>query len=405
MSTATLPDAARLNVALFTLAENFSQQPKMRFGKSTNLAGEEVDALILEGVPVFRSGTFRDSMGFQHTWEPLHMDQMVSHYDLLAQRSIFKDVPVRKGHGALFGDPIDGLIGWHKALYAEERVNPVDSTEYRYLLADYEILDDEAITKINKKLWRNLSAEVGTFLTNNETEFWPVYQGVAYVDIPAVEGLSSFSKHAGVGTKFSVFMPNIEKEAPVGTENNPPPVVNPPQVQPPAQPPAPQMDAAMFARANFTFTIGGRQTQDFAAVQAHITVLETAASEAQTANRQAFIKGLAEGDAPKIFAAQIPQIELYALKLDDEGWKAFTESWGATPAIPHTSEHGKAEQTPGATVLGGNPAPGAAPSEEETLAGIVKHNRRGNMPQKVLETTASFKKLKALNPNHPALTA
>lgn len=390
------------------LADSLPQQPKMRFAKSTNAAGEPVDALILEGVPVFRSGTFRDSMGFQHTWEPLHMDQMVSHFDLLAQRSIFKDVPVRKGHGALFGDPIDNLIGWHKALYAEERVNPVDATEYRYLLADYEILDDDAIQRISKKLWRNVSAEVGTFLTNNETEFWPVYQGVAYVDIPAVEGLSSFSKHSGVGTKFSVFMPNIEKEAPVGTENNPP-VVTPPQVQPPAQPPAvPQMDAAMFARANFTFTIGGRQTNDFSAVQAHINTLEAAATEAQEANRRAFIKGLAEGDAPKIFAAQIPQIELYALKLDEEGWKAFEQSWGATPALPHTANHGMPEQTPGASVPGGNPpapATGDQLSEEERLVAIIKHNRRGNMPAKVLQETSSYRRLKEINPQHPALTA
>lgn len=398
MSTATLPSEARRNVALFTLADTLSFRPKMRFGKSKNPAGEEVDALIMEDVPVFRSGSFRDSMGFQHTWEAMHMDQMVAHFDMLRNRGIFADVPVRRGHGALFGDPIDGVIGWHTALRHEVRTNQIDGKDYEFLLAAYEILDPDAMTKISSGLWRNLSAEVGPYLTNDEAEFWPVYSGVAYVDIPAVEGLKSFSKNPNVGKTFSIFMPNFEKEAPVGSENDNG------QQGTPTTPPA-QLDPAQFARANFTFSIDGRQTQDFAAVQAHITTLETAAFEAKKANRSLFIKGLAEGNAPKILAAQIEQISGYALKLDDEGWAAFEASWGVAGSLPHTSEHGKAEETPGASAPGGNPPASTEPSEEQTLADIVKHHRRGNMPTKALEATESYQRLKALNPQNKALFA
>lgn len=399
MSTATLPSEARRNVALFTLASDLSAQPKMRFVKVRNSAGQDVDALVVEGVPVFRSGTFRDSMGFQHTWEGLHMDQMVAHFDMLKNRGIFADVPIRKGHGALFGDPIDGVIGYHTALRTEKRTSPVDGKEYDYLLADYEILDSDAINKISSKLWRNVSAEVGPFLTNDEAEFWPVYQGVAYVDIPAVEGLKQFSKANGVGEKFSVFMLDDKKEAPVGTEdNNGQQGTTPPPVQP-------QFDAAQFARANFQFTIGGRQTQDFAAVQAHITGLETAQAEVKNSNRSAFIKGLADGAAPKILASQIEGIELYAMKLDDESWSAFEKSWGTAPSTPVTGNHG--QSTPQGQALPPASTPeGSAPQgtdEVTTLEDIIAHHKRSNMPRAALESTKSFQRLKALKPDSSAL--
>lgn len=405
MSTATLPTAARQNVALFTLADSLSFKPKMRFGKAKNPAGAEVDALVLEDVPVFRSGSFRDSMGFQHTWEPLHMDQMVSHFDLLKGRGIFKDVPVRRGHGALFADPIDSLIGYHTGLRTEKRTNQVDGEEYVFLFGSYEILDPEAMTKISSGLWRNLSAEVGSFLSNNETEFWPVYQGVAYVDIPAVEGLASFSKYPGVGEKFSIML-GSEKEAPVSGDTNngtQPQGTQTPPAAPPAQPAA-QLDPAAFARASFQFTIGGRQTNDFSAVQAHITSLETAQTETKNANRKLFIKGLSEGPTPKILAPQIEQIESYALGLADDAWTAFEKSWGVAPATPHTSQHGAAQSTPSASQPGGNP-PAGEHTEVDTWAGIVQHHRRGNMPQKALEQTESYQKLKALDPTNKALFA
>lgn len=372
----------------------------MRFSKVRNQAGQEVDSLVIEDVPVFRSGTFRDSMGFEHTWESMHMDQMVSHFDLLKNRGIFADVPIRKGHGALFGDPIDGVIGWHSSLRVEKRSNPVDGKEYDYLLANYEILDPDAINKISSGLWRNLSAEVGPFLSNDNAEFWPVYQGVAYVDIPAVEGLKQFSKNPGVGTKFSIFMLGNEKEAPVGTEND-----NGQQgtTPPPAQ--MPQFDAAQFARANFQFTIGGRQTQDFAAVQAHITGLETAQAEVKNSNRSAFIKGLADGAAPKILASQIEGIELYAMKLDDESWSAFEKSWGTAPSTPVTGNHG--QSTPQGQALPPASTPeGTAPQgtdEVTTLEDILAHHKRSNMPRAALEGTKSFQRLKALKPDSSAL--
>lgn len=399
--TELAPDARR-NVALFTVGDSISIKPKFRFEKRKLADAQvETDILVVEDLPVFRSGTFRDSMGFQHTWEDIHMDQMVAHFDLLKNRGILADVPTRAGHPGFLANALHEVIGYHTALRTEKRTNQVDGEEYLYLLATFEVLDPGAIDKISRGLWRNVSSEVGSWVTNNETEFWPVYQGVAYVDFSAVEGLRQFNNHNGVGQKFSLL--NAEKEAPVsGNDNTGTQTPPAPTQQPPAQPVA-QLDPAAFARASFNFTIGGRQTNDFAAVQAHITNLETAASETRENNRKNFIKGLAEGQAPKILATQIDGIEAFALKLDDAGWEAFSKSWEVAAPTPVMQNHGVGQTGGNNDQPQGSTAEQAKSQEIADLEGIVKQHRMGKMAEDALKKTASYNKLKALKPDSTIL--
>ena len=100
MSTATLPRSS-----LFFTSRPLDALPttKTFFAKGKNASGGEQQVLRVEGMPVFRSGTFRDSMGFQNTWESMHMREMVLHYNHLKDSGIFADVPVRAGHPAFFG--------------------------------------------------------------------------------------------------------------------------------------------------------------------------------------------------------------------------------------------------------------------------------------------------------------
>lgn len=398
MTDTKLPLMARQNVVLFSAAED-GTSPKLRMEKRDSLieGGEPFDVLVVEDLPVFRSGTFRDSMGYQHTWEGLHIDQMVQHFNLLRGRGILSDVPVRRDHPGFIRSNTDEVVGTHTTLKSAKLRNPVDGEEYDYLLATVEVSDPGAIEKISRGTWRNVSAEVGGWTSNNETEFWPVYQGVAYVDFSAVEGLKNFSNSNGAGERFSFMLNRQDKEAPVSgdtTTNS----TGTPAPQAPAQP---QLDPASFARANFTFTIGGQTTQDFAAVQAHITSLESAASEAMLANRKAFIKGLSEGDAPKILASAIDSIESFALKLDDDGWTAFTKSYESSPAIAAVSQHatGQVNQT-GSTPVG---KAAEAPTEIETAAAIVKQHRRGGMSPDKVKLTGSYQKLVKADPTHEAL--
>jgi len=157
--------------------------------------GSTVTSLRFEGVPVFRSGTFRDSWGEQTEWTGMHTAQMVQHFNFLKDQEIFADVPVRKGHGSFLSDPLDSVIGYVSSLTNVKMASPVDGQKYDYLLADYDILDPEAQAKIDSGLWRNRSAEIGTFVTNSEASYTPTFMGFAYVDVPAVEGLNgAFSK-------------------------------------------------------------------------------------------------------------------------------------------------------------------------------------------------------------------
>lgn len=408
--TDTLTGDARRNVALFS-TPGLGFKPKFRFEKRAKDGKPEAQVLVVEDMAVFRSGHFYDSMGFEHTWEEIHIDQMVANFSLLRNRGIFADVPVRNGHPGFLENRLQGLIGYHTSdLRSESRKNPVDGVDYLYLIATFEVLDPTAIEKIASGLWRHVSSEVGGWVSNNSTEFWPVYQGVAYVDIPAVEGLSSFNTHNGVGASFSVLSEN--KEAPVAGEATP---GNQGQAaagsgstgsnQPSANSPAASFqttDPAAFARSQFAFTIGGRQTQDFSSVQTHITTLETAMSEQREQHRKDFIKGLAEGAAPKIMATQIPQIEGYALGMTDDSWKLFQESWGTAQSVSAVSSHAVGVTNSNGTA----PVTGAAgPTETDTAAAVVAQHRKSGMKPEELAKTGSFQKLQKLDPNHPALSA
>lgn len=175
--------------------------------------------LILEGVAVFRSGTFRDSMGFQHVWEVEHMTQMVDNHVALSGRGILAHIPVRKDHVGFLDSSLNSVIGYNTNVRTEARMNTISGEMCTYLLADMEIIDEDAIKKIESGLWRNLSSEIGTYLTNAEAEYWPVYMGVAFVDFPAVEGLAnSFSKQApngsGIHAGSAVFSLVNEQEEP-----------------------------------------------------------------------------------------------------------------------------------------------------------------------------------------------
>jgi hypothetical protein len=379
--------------------------------------------LSLEDVPVFRSGTFRDSQGYQHTYDPFHMSQMVSNYDLLKSQNILPDVPVRDGHPGFLLSGMEGngkVVGWHTGLRTEERVSPVDGEKYTYLLANFDILDEQGQTNVENGLWRNRSSEVGTYISNSEAEFFPVYAGFAYVDIPAVEGLNGFSKtNPGLGTTFSLMMES-EEEAPVGVQKHsaaaaePPveepvegdlagtggdpvveePVVEEPVVEPPVEEPVVEPvveepvveEGGDFSKGGTpTFQVFGQPTTDFASVQAHILTLEGFAQETSDTNRKAFVKGLVSDK--KITGAQQSTLEKFALGLDAEQYTAWCETYTLAPELGLLQLHAAgSSNTDGGEDLKSEAA-------LETAKEIVFSHKRAGMPTAAIEATPSFKKL------------
>lgn len=411
--TLTLAPDARRSVGLFSTGLTVADhKPKIAFAK-----GKKSDKLVLTVTdqPIFRSGTFRDSMGFQHTWENIHIDQMVMHYDHLTGSGVFEDVPVRKGHGSFLGDPMDSLIGWHTSVRAETMTSKHDGKEYHYLLASYEIFDEAAAKHVEDGDWRNRSSEVGFYLTNAEAEYWPVYQGFAFVDIPAVEGLNGFSKAVKSRSNFSMM---IEEETPDMAETpeeqaareaaeaaaaNPPPAVVPqvaaaapaaetPPVEPPAAAPVEPVAAAHTASlVPSSFRVNGQTVSDFAAVQLHIDTLEAANVEREKVVRGDFIKSLAS--AGKISAVQIDALTNHAQGLSPESYASWSASYDAVPASGLFGQYGASGGDSNTSAGGGQQV--ASPTELATLKGVVAMHSR-TMTKEQLENTDSYKKLQTL---------
>lgn len=399
--TDTLAPGARLNVALFSGGVLAGVQPQI-YRKDNGV-------LVVSGQPVFRSGTFRDSMGFQHTWEGLHMDQMVAHFKMLRDRGLFGDVPVRDGHPGFLVNGMPGsgaVVGWHTALEARE-LETHNGAKETFLLADYEVTDPDARAKVESGTFRNRSSEVGEYTTNDEATFWPTYMGFAFVDIPAVEGLNAVKGFSNSQNARS-FVVLTEKGFSVGTESSDkqtgqaavpggaqtavtPPTQGAPgaPVTPPA--PAPQQHAAPAQPV--AFSIKGQSVTDPAAIQAHITSLETFQSETVSAGRVSFVTSLAKDG--KILATQLESLTAFAKTLNDEqfqSWKTAMEAQpGSTVLANHAAGTGT-QSTPD------QPADEAKSARVLTLRSVVSmHQSRGASPDEI-KASASYKELVTLDP-------
>lgn len=343
--------------------------------------------LVIEGQPVFRSGTFRDSMGMQHTWEALHMDQMVAHFTMLRDRGLFTDVPVRDGHPGFLVNGVPGaggVVGWHTGLRAEVLETHTGGKE-TFLLADYEFTDPDAIAKFENGTYRNRSSEIGEYTTNDEATFWPTYMGFAWVDIPAVEGLNaaSFSAYSASDRSGKLIVP-VEKEFSVsGTDSSgkqtgtgqggtPPPVV----------PPVPSPIA---------FSIGGQTVHDPVAVQNHINTLELFQREQLEKTRVDFVNQLAKDG--KILATAVDSTVAFAKSLTPEQFANYVETMSQAPASSVLANHGfGAQSTPATPGAQGNAA------EIATLRGVVSMHKASGMAADQIKELDSFKRLLALDP-------
>lgn len=427
--TLTLSPQTPHKTSLFTsgLFAGTDMKPVMSWGKSSFGTGKKT--LTISGQPVFRSGIFRDSMGIQTTWEDTHIDQMVFNYDHLVNTKVLEKVPVRKGHGSFFGDPMETLVGWHHSLSVKAHQSPVDGATYNYLLADYEIFDAEAAEHIFEGHWPNRSAEVGHYITNSEAEHWPVYQGFAFVDIPAVEGLNAFSRAIDPNkSSVSIFMEGSTVGTPPvagetaeqkatreaaeaaavagtgggdtegGTPAATPPVATPPAEQPeaPVTPVTSDPVAHGAAGNKMMFQIGDKQTSDPAEVQAFINAQVTAGQEAVKVNRADFIKGLAGPEVNKIAATQIDSLTAFAQGLTPEQFTTWSASYEHAPALTLFEKHG-ADQGDN----GGTPKDAVKVAEDEinTAKAVVSLHRGRNTSEAIIKKTESYQKLHTALPD------
>jgi hypothetical protein len=184
--------ASKTNHLFFSNSE-FSKENKMDSSK---------EGKLLKNVEVFKAGTYK---GIQ--FKPSALEKMVAHFYYLKSFGKFPNVPVRADHPALFGiggvvDKVGGYI---------EELKKVGNK----LVADFRITSQDMWDKIQEGSYISRSAEIGAYDDNDGTIYSPILFGVAWVDIPAVEGLSpkfSFSKDRNLIKLNSISMDKEKKD-------------------------------------------------------------------------------------------------------------------------------------------------------------------------------------------------
>lgn len=367
----------------------------------------------ITGLRIFKAGTFKDSMGYQRTWLEEHLEQMVFNFDLLRSKGILPHVPVREGHPGIFGSG-GTVVGYFLNL----RVEKADETSF--LVSDLEITEPDAVGKWERGTYRGRSLEVGMYEDNNETTYWPTVMGVAFVDIPAVEGLYSRAQQNSPDQKskfhFSQTLMDDDKETtPMAGENQngggqtpptppagdgqgqqqQPPAPTPPAPEPtppaPAPAPAPGGEHSNQGTAQH-FTINGVQTADFAAVQAHINTLEGFRKETTEQARKDFVTSLATDK--KIAAGQVESLQELALTYSDAQFDAFKASYAAAPTMSLLSNHAGSGGTP--TDPGAGNSSTSKDDEVSILTEQIAMHKRAGMSQDKIEKLPSYKRLQAL---------
>lgn len=358
---------------------------------------------VVEREAVFRSGTFRDMYGEQSTFEPIHMDQMLANFNYLRSTNLLPNIPARDGHSGFLIANMEGngrVIGWHTNLELEERESPTDGEKYTYVLASYEITEPDAAGKVQRGTWRNRSAEIYRWVTNAEAEFWPVYGGFAFVDIPAVEGLNFSRDHsggAGDGPRYFVMRETTVTFPAPGTPAQPQPGTAQNQPAQPTPPvpnlPTPGSQHAALPAQQHMFTINGRATSNYAEVQQHITAMETAITEQRNTARAEFVNALAQRGLIVGSEENLTSMTKFAQSLTNDQFEQWSAGYAGaqTPAL--FGQHGGTAATGAVTATGQTPATAATDDVEVAKTTVAYH--RSYMPEADVRKTASFAKLVA----------
>lgn len=322
------------------------------------------DVRTIRNVEIFKAGSFRDSSGELSTWEIDHLHQMVDNFHQLRQLDRLPNVPVRLDHTRSIKD----VVGYITDL----RVNGDK------LVADIEFTDQRAMEMYSSGTLRSRSIEIRGYEDNSQAFHWPVVAGLAFVDLPAVEGLHSLSDQPVASYWFD------EKEGTVPT-NNP--------------------EASVFA---FNLATVG-QTIDYAQVQNYVTGLEAevasltasnfslssendalkqALQEHAASSRASFVRNLA--DTNKIAAPQVDSLTALAQSLNDEQFAAFAASYEAAPILTLLADHGNGISNP------------TGEANDETarkiadFTAVIENLRKAGMSDDEIARTNTFKQLTAL---------
>lgn len=136
----------------------------------------------VQGLRIFKTGKLKDSKGREREWSREDLSDMVANFTLLRDSNILPNVPVRENHSR----DVRQIGGYFAALRVS--TTPDDKGKY-FLEADIEFTEPEMQSRYDRGTYRNRSIEIGAYETNTGEVYFPVVLGLAFCDIPAVEGL------------------------------------------------------------------------------------------------------------------------------------------------------------------------------------------------------------------------
>lgn len=172
---------------------------------------------IVHGKKIFRAGTFKDSKGVLHTWTIEQLDAVVANFNHLRANDLLAGVPVRVDHTFSARD----VVGWVSDL----------KREGEFLLGDLHFTESSAFSKWDNGTFEPVSSELAPYETNSGDIYYPTLIGVAFVDIPAVEGLYRASgvtneKVTAVFVNPSMLDSKSDREQSVALEDHMPTIVS-----------------------------------------------------------------------------------------------------------------------------------------------------------------------------------
>lgn len=325
------------------------------------------------GMKIFKTGTFRDSAGEQHTIDSDYLHAAADNFWALKETGVLPNVPWRKDHTR----SVESVVGYFDAAY-------VDPTG-EFLMCDFAFTDDHAAAQYAQGKFRSRSVEIGAHTTNAEETYDPVIMGCAFVDLPAVEGLYS---HPATGSAIFPFeeiteMPTFTiKGIQTSDEKSVQDHIN-----------ALEAEAAK-APTPHSFTLGTTPLADPAAVQAQLDRIPQfeafLADATQTARSAAVDKAVAEN---KVAAPQAVGLKAFVATLSNEQFTAWAKTMDDAPAIPAFGPHMGGGNGDERNPNDANGVPNAIEDAKSIVAMMVASGKS----EAVIKETPSYKRLIAAN--------
>lgn len=344
-----------------------------------------VDNKVLN-MAIFKTGTLKDSKGRAREWSREDLEQMVANFALLKQKNVLPNVPVRENHSRA----VENIGGYIENV----RVAGPDAEGKHYLHADLDLTEPRVRERYHNGTYRNRSIEIGAYETNTGEIYFPVVLGLAFCDIPAVEGLYAAALSAyeqNEKPEIMVYAPDNGADASsksatsatsapqtdatfdrvisdltaviAGLEN--PDAQNAVQkviqavealkgaTAQPAPMPAPSNASGAEMPETFKFTLDGQETEIVGdeqtrkvieglvthnatlttQVQEFATAAEKAAEDARVAAVDSWLTG------KKILPAEVDAMKAYVKTLSDEQFTAHSALVTGRPDLAFTTEH------------------------------------------------------------------